>query len=139
MSIASVRSAITTALQTVTDQGSPAIRLNASAYITDHVTTPHAMFDMVVNPHMVFGDDKAVYELTVWVYVSRGDDEAGQKFLDLMRDPTTTTSLPHILENNSTLAAAVDYVKFVRAGFVELAAVSGAEYLMVPFEFEVCF
>jgi hypothetical protein len=136
MSVATVRAAMAEALQTISSDG---ITLKATAYVTDQITPPHAQFDYEVNPHLVFGDDKGVYDFTVWVFVGRPSEVAAQKFLDILRDPSNTESVPYVLENDSGLDAVTDYVTVKNCGRVEIAPVGGAEYLMVPFDVEVCF
>jgi hypothetical protein len=136
MSVATVRAAMAEALQTISSDG---ITLKATAYVTDQITPPQAMFDYELDPHYVFGDDKGGYLFTVWVFLNRGSEVASQKFLDVLRDPTNTESVPYVLENNAGLAAVVDFCKVVKCGRVEVSAGQNAEYLMVPFDVEVVF
>lgn len=134
MSVATVRAAMGTALRTIT---SGDIALRVTDYLTDQVTPPHAMFDCEIEPDLSFGRGADVYRFTIWVFVDRTPEVAAQKYIDLLRDPTTSTGLKQTLETDATLAAAVDYVRVTRIGKVEIAPVAGVEYLMVPFDVEV--
>ena len=130
MSIATVRAALGTALRTIPD-------LKVSDYITDEITPPMAMFDLAVEPHLTFARGADVYRYTVKCFVSRGSDAAGQKYLDLLRDPTTAGGLIQTIEENATLAAAVDYARVTGIGEVQIATVGGVEYLMIEALVEV--
>jgi hypothetical protein len=130
MSVATFRTALATTLRTI-----PGLR--ASEYMTDEIVVPHAMFDYEIEPHLVFARGADVYRFTVQVFTSRSSDVASQKFLDLLRDPTTSTGLTQTVEDSASLAAVCDYAQVKSIGKIELAQVGGVEYLMVPFEIEV--
>lgn len=131
MTVADVREALAAALRTI-----PGLR--ASEYLTDEVVPPHAMFDYTVEPHMVFARGADVYRFTIQVFCSRSSDGASQKFLDLLRDPASSTGLLQVVETDSTLAAVVDYARVTSVGAIQIAPVKpGVEYLMVPFEVEI--
>lgn len=131
MSIASVRTALATALRTIPG-------LHVSEYMTDEILPPHAMFDYSIEPHMVFARGADVYRFTIQVFCSRSSDVPSQKFLDTLRDPSTSSGLIQTVEENATLAAAVDYARVTSVGQIQLAAPRpNVEYLMVPFEVEV--
>jgi hypothetical protein len=135
MSVATVRAALGTALRTVDGLA------NVSDYMADTINPPHAMFDFAVEPHLTFGlisEGSAVFRFTVQVFVSRSDVLSGQRLLDKLRDPTSTTSLAYVVENNATLAAACDYARVSSIGAIQIANPSpNVEFLMVPFEIEV--
>lgn len=130
MTVATIRAAMGTALRTISG-------LHVSDYIVDEILPPHAMFDYAVEPHMVFARGADVYRFRVKVFVSQSSDVAGQKYLDLLRDPSTTTNLAYVLETDTTLAAQVDYVRVTSIGEVQIASVGSADYLMVEWEVEV--
>lgn len=134
MTVATFRTAVSTGLRTIDGLA------NVSDLMTAEILPPHAMFDFTVEPHGTFGtisDGNAILRLTVQVFVSRSDDTTGQRLLDKLRDPTTTTSLMYVMENNATIAAACDYAKTSTVGHIQIAAPGATEYLMLPFEFEV--
>ncbi|MFZ5863016.1 MAG: hypothetical protein ACOYXR_09280, partial [Nitrospirota bacterium] len=95
------------------------------------------MFDFAIEPHMVFARGADVYRFRVKVFASMSSEVAGQKFLDLLRDPSTTTNLGYVLETDATLAAAVDYVRVTGVSEVQVATVGAADYLLVEWEAEV--
>lgn len=130
MSIASVRTALATALRTISD-------LKVSEYITDELTPPHAMFDYAIEPHMVFARGADVYRFNVKVFANRSSDTASQKYLDLLRDPSTAGGLIQTIEEDATLDAAVDYARVTSVGEIQIANVGGAEYLMIEAQVEV--
>lgn len=130
MTIESVRSALATALRTISG-------LKVTEYITDEVTPPHAMVDYAVEPHLVFGRGADVYPMNIKVFANRGSDVASQKLFDLLRDPNNSSGLIQTIEENGTLAAAVDYAMVKRISEVQVAQVGGAEYLMIEAQVEV--
>lgn len=130
MSVASVRAAMGTALRTISG-------LHVSDYIVDEVVAPHAMFDFAVEPHLVFARGADVYRFRIKVFASMSAEVAGQKYLDLLRDPSTTTNLAYVLEENATLAAAVDYCRVTGISEVQVATIGAVDYLMCEWEAEV--
>lgn len=130
MSIASVRTAMATALRTISG-------LRVSEYLVDEIVVPHAMFDFAVEPHMVFARGADVYRFSVKVFASRSSDQPSQKYLDLLRDPTTSGGLIQTLETDATLAAAVDYARVTSISPVQIAQVGLTEYLMIEAQVEV--
>jgi hypothetical protein len=130
MSIATVRTNMATALRTISG-------LRASEYLTETVNPPHAMLDYEVEPDLTFARGADVYRFTVTVFANRSSSEASQKLLDLYRDPTSSSGVKYVLENDATLAAVVDYVRVTRIGKVELVPVGSVEYLAVNFDAEV--
>lgn len=130
MSVASVRTALATALRTISG-------LRVNEYITDEIVPPHAMFDYSIEPHLVFARGADVYRFNIKVFANRGSDVASQKFLDLLRDPTTSGGLIRTIEEDATLAAAVDYARVSSVGEIQIANVGGAEYLMIEVQVEV--
>lgn len=129
MTIANVRTKLAEALETV-----PGLR--ASEYLTETVNPPHAMFDYSVVPDLTFARGSDLYNFTITVFVGRTADVAAQKQLDLFRDPTSTTGVKYVLENNAALAGVVDYVRVTAIGATELIPVSGVEYLAAQFSME---
>lgn len=131
MTIASVRTALATALRTIPG-------LHVSPYLTDEVVVPHAMFDFALEPHLVFARGADVYRFTVQIFASRSSDTSSQKFLDELRDPTSSTGLVQVIETDSTLAAAVDYARVTGISAVQIAPVKpNVEYLMIEATVEV--
>lgn len=132
MTIATVRSAMATALRTISG-------LRASEYLTEQVKTPHAMIDFEVEPDLTFGRGADVYRFQVTVFSDRAAERASQVFLDTLRDPQATDGIKYVLEHDATLAAQVDYCRVTRIGKTEIIPVSGVEYLAVTFDAEVVF
>jgi len=130
MSIATVRSAMATALRTIDG-------LRASEYITEQVSTPQAMFDYEVEPDLTFARGGDVYRFTVLVACERSPERASQVYLDLLRDPSSSTAVKYVLENNATLAAQVDYARVTRIGRVDPRVIGATEYLCCDFDVEV--
>lgn len=111
--------------------------LNVSAYMTDSIKPPQAMIDFHPDYDLVFGGSKDTYNYVVSIYTQRDNEQSSQKLLDTYRDPNDTSSVKYVLENNATLAAAVDYAWVRRCSPVEVVLVGTVEYLRVNFDVEV--
>lgn len=130
MSVSAIRAAMATALRTISG-------LRVSEYLVSEVIVPHAMFDFAIEPHAVFARGADIYRFRVKVFASMSSDVAGQKFLDLLRDPSTTTNLAYVLETDTTLAAVAGHPRVTSVSEVQIANVGGVELLMVEWEVEV--
>lgn len=130
MSIANVRAKLADALRTIDG-------LRATDYITDEITPPQAMFDYAIEPHLVFARGADVYRFNIKVFLNRSSDTASQKYLDLIRDPTTSGGLIQTVEGDANLAAVVDYARVTGVGEIQIANVAGVEYLMIEAQVEV--
>lgn len=134
MSLEVVREAMGTALRTITVNSRP---LYATPYITDKVIPPHAMIECEIDYDLTFGRTGDLYRFTVMVFAQRDSEREGQRYLDGLRDPSSTSSIKQTLETNATLDAVVEYARVVRAGRPAIASVGNVDYLMIEFEVEV--
>lgn len=134
MSLSGIREAMGTALRTITVNSRP---LYATPYLTDKVTPPHAMVECEIDYDMTFGRTGDVYRFVVMVYAQRDSEREGQRYLDTLRDPSSSSSVKQVLETNATLDGVVDYARVARAGRVVIQTVGNVDYLMVEFEVEV--
>jgi hypothetical protein len=133
--IADVRSAIGTALGTISG-------LNVKTYLSDQINPPQAQLDFEIPEyHRTMGSDTTIdYLFTVYLFFPRANEESAQVLMDTLRDPNNPSSVKAVLETDTTLAGVVDYVEFRSSGRAEgLTTPGGAQYLIVPLTFEVCF
>lgn len=136
MSLSTVRTAVATALKTVTfDDGK---KLRASAYLTEEVNTPQAFFDFEINHQIVLGSSQVCdYILVVQVLDQRDDARSAQIRLDQLRDPHDAGGLKQVLEDSSNWNGEVHFCEFQSCTAADVVNVAGVDYLSVEFRFGV--
>lgn len=107
--------------------------LHATPYWRDSVNAPEAMFDFEADYDEVMGRGADRYRFTVTVFAQRTDTEAGQIFLDALRDPDSSVSVKQVLEGYEW-AGELQYLNVERASRIQATKVGEADYLTVDFE-----
>lgn len=133
MTIAAVRSAMGTALRTISV-------LHVDEYVVTSVRPPHAMIDFRAEYDLTFGRGADEYTFYVMVYDQFQQPEQSERRLDQLRDPNAAagTGIKATLEANATLAAQVDYIRVVNdGGPIVPVTIGNADYLRLSFECEV--
>lgn len=133
MSVANVRSALGTALRTIS-------ALHADEYVVTSVRPPHAMVDFRMDYDLTFARGGHGYTFYVMVYDQLQQPEQSQRRLDQLRDPEAAagTGIKQTLEGDATLAAQVDYIRVVNdGGPIVPVTIGNADYLRLTFECEV--
>lgn len=133
MTIAQIRDGIRDAVD-----GISSTNLRAVGYVFEKIQPPMAVvaFDGM-DYDLVMGRGADTYRFLVTVYAGRTSEEAAQKFLDLLCEPSGTGSLKTVVEADATLAGFVDYVRVVSVSGVQVASVGATEFLLVEFSLEV--
>lgn len=133
MTIAAVRNAMKTAIETVSG-------LRAFDYIQDSIEAPCAhVVPLDFDPRMVLGESKAEYQFQIRIYAARAAAQQNQILLDGYREVSGPTSVTAAVQGNSTLNAVVDYSQVSRIGEVSVVEISGVPYLYLEIDLEVCF
>jgi hypothetical protein len=112
-----------------------------SPYPTKRLNPPHALVvddDDEVNYDLVFARGADAYNFVVQVYGQFTDDQSTQALFDDLADPGET-GLKYAVENDTTLAALIDYAVVRSASGTGVVTIGGTEYLLKSFTVEVVF
>lgn len=139
MSIATIRSAIATAVDAITG-------VRSTAYVPDQITgDAHAVVGRgVVDYDLTFDDEGAyrsggVIKFPVTVFRARAAEKQAQIFLDSLCEPVGTGSLKVAIEDNVALATAAGrgYAHVKSVSEITAVDVGGGQFLAVEFDVEV--
>lgn len=141
MTTAQVRSALGTAIRTVT-YGS----LRAAEYAPDVINTPMAtVMAGEYDPRMVMGQAKSERTFQVKLWVERAPAETSQKLLDAYCEMVppgtggTLTSVVSALQEYSYSSAVLDYVEVTNVSGLEITEWNAIEYLTRTLNVEVVY
>lgn len=115
--------------------------LTAVEYVSDKVTAHQATVRRLgIEYNLVYGradESKHTYRFELICYAKRTAEKAAQAYLDSLCEPSGATSVKLALEEDSNLAAVIDYVWVTAASEVQQGTVGAVDYLTVTFTLEV--
>lgn len=131
-SLSNIRNGLSTRLATITG-------LNVYSYVPDSIEPPTAvvgvMSSLEYDSTMSRGSD--IYNIPLYLYVSRVDAELSQDSLDSYLDTSGATSVKSAIEGDTTLGGTVSSARVVEASNYGVYTVNSIDYLGVEFSVEI--
>ena len=131
-SLSSIRTGLSTRLATISG-------LSVYSYVPDSIEPPTAgvgvMSSVDYDSTMSRGSD--MYEIPLYLYVSRVDAELSQDSLDEFLAGSGSSSIKQAIEGDTTLGGVVSSARVVEASNYGVYTINSIDYLGVEFSVEI--
>ena len=131
-SLSSIRSGLSTRLATISG-------LSVYSYVPDSIEPPTAVVGVMssVDYDSTMSRGSDLYEIPLYLYVSRVDAELSQDSLDEFLAGSGSKSIKQAIEGDSTLGGVVSSARVVEASNYGVYTINSIDYLGVEFNVEI--
>jgi hypothetical protein len=131
-SLSSIRSGLSTRLATI-------LGLSVYAYVPDSIEPPTAVVGVMssVDYDSTMSRGSDMYEIPLYLYVSRVDAELSQDSLDEFLAGSGSSSIKQAIEGDTTLGGVVSSARVVEASNYGVYTINSIDYLGVEFSVEI--
>ena len=131
-SLSSIRTGLSTRLATISG-------LSVYSYVPDSIEPPTAVVGVMssVDYDSTMSRGSDMYEIPLYLYVSRVDAELSQDSLDEFLAGSGTSSIKQAIEGDTTLGGVVSSARVVEASNYGVYTINSIDYLGVEFSVEI--
>jgi hypothetical protein len=131
-SLSSIRSGLSTRLATISG-------MSVYSYVPDSIEPPTAVVGVMssVDYDSTMSRGSDLYEIPLYLYVSRVDAELSQDSLDEFLAGSGSKSIKQAIEGDSTLGGVVSSARVVEASNYGVYTINSIDYLGVEFSVEI--
>ena len=131
-SLSSIRTGLSTRLATI-------LGLSVYSYVPDSIEPPTAVVGVMssVDYDSTMSRGSDMYEIPLYLYVSRVDAELSQDSLDEFLAGSGSSSIKQAIEGDTTLGGVVSSARVVEASNYGVYTINSIDYLGVEFSVEI--
>ncbi len=131
-SLSSIRTGLSTRLATISG-------LSVYSYVPDSIEPPTAVVGVMssVDYDSAMSRGSDMYEIPLYLYVSRVDAELSQDSLDEFLAGSGSSSIKQAIEGDTTLGGVVSSARVVEASNYGVYTINSIDYLGVEFSVEI--
>ena len=131
-SLSSIRTGLSTRLATISG-------LSVYSYVPDSIEPPSAVVGVMssVDYDSTMSRGSDMYEIPLYLYVSRVDAELSQDSLDEFLAGSGSSSIKQAIEGDTTLGGVVSSARVVEASNYGVYTINSIDYLGVEFSVEI--
>jgi hypothetical protein len=131
-SLSSIRTGLSTRLATISG-------LSVYSYVPDSIEPPTAVVGVMssVDYDSTMSRGSDMYEIPLYLYVSRVDAELSQDSLDEFLAGSGSSSIKQAIEGDTTLGGVVSSARVVEASNYGVYTINSIDYLGVEFSVEI--
>ena len=131
-SLSSIRTGLSTRLATISG-------LSVYSYVPDSIEPPTAVVGVMssVDYDSTMSRGSDMYEIPLYLYVSRVDAELSQDSLDEFLAGSVSSSIKQAIEGDTTLGGVVSSARVVEASNYGVYTINSIDYLGVEFSVEI--